>query len=607
MLNRKNVKVETLTAQQKYAAWVTYLDSIHGKSDAEQLLDEELKDMAGDESAIEARFGTELVFRSFGIEAELGTGTNRMNLYTVRRATMGLANFILSATQQDEGYDLLRRGVVIGFDSRIHSRDFALEAAKVLSNYQIQAYLFDEPVPIPNFSFSIRARETLAGLYVTSNSGDLGHCGLKMYDTSGCELADVAANDLNAFIQAQSIEKYLDDAWKKQTLAYITHITQGSDDDYEQEVINLLLSGKSLDKQTREFPIVVAPMRGVARATAERIAYKAGLQALWFNEKPHTVARQVLTKLPVKAEDEVYADLLAFAHDHSAKLVMVMNYTGTQLGVFVEHEEDYRWLSGNQVAALLLNYILETKKIKTGIPKNPVIFKDVFATELTRKIAEKFKVETEDVPVGFAYIGQKMDECAMQKNRNFLFGFEPDNRFVIGNFVRVPDATQVMLMVADMATTYHKKNLTLVDKLAEIERAYGCFVERSRVIVAGVNDAERLRQKIRSLRYEPPRQLGYEDIVRVEDFPSRQSADYREVGTREIAISPFNAVKWHSDKNSWAGVDFEDIESGLVVYYGTSSTDRERAEFNLVQIEEFVDELFAEHQNRTNLEVVAGV
>ncbi|WP_313799119.1 phospho-sugar mutase [Cytobacillus sp.] len=528
----------------------------------------ELQKLKIDEKKLEDAFYKDLEFGTGGMRGEIGAGTNRMNIYTVRKASAGLAAYI-----EEAGTEAKKRGVVIAYDSRHMSFEFAMEAAKTLATRRIQTYVFNELRPTPELSFAVRHLQAFSGIVVTASHNPPEYNGYKVYGSDGAQLppsiADIVISKVNEIENELLIDVHDEAVLKEQGL--IKMIGEEVDSKYIEKLVTIS-ENPTLSTEV-DLSIVFTPLHGTAnkpvRAAFQALNY-TNVQVVKEQELPDPEFSTVQSpnpeeksafELAIKAGKEFHADLL-IATDPDAD----------RLGIAVKDQSgEYVLLTGNQTGALLLHYLLSQKKEKQALPKNGVILKTIVTSELGRKIASSYGIETVDVLTGFKFIAEKMKEYDETGEYTFLFGYEESYGYLIGDFARDKDAVQAAILTAEAAAFYKKKGMSLYDALLAIYKQYGCYLEGLRSLtLKGKEGAELIQQTLASFRENPLEKLSNLKVTAVEDYLAgvRTASN----GEKEIIDLPkSNVIKYIFEDGTWICMRPSGTEPKVKFYFGINS------------------------------------
>nr|WP_295974053.1 phospho-sugar mutase [uncultured Bacillus sp.] len=562
--------------RKKADRWLQYelLDSI---------VKDQLNKISSNEKSLEEAFYKDLEFGTGGMRGEMGAGTNRMNLYTVRKASAGLAAYINS-----NGLEAEKRGVVIAYDSRHFSPEFAMEAAKTLATNGIQTYVFDSLRPTPELSFAVRYLQAFSGIVITASHNPPEYNGYKVYGADGGQLppeaADVIIKEVNEIENELLIVVESEEVLKEKGLIKI--IGPEVDQAYIEKLMTISENPTLADEV--DVKVVYTPLHGTGN-----IPVRNGLKALKYRYVT-VVEEQELpdpefstVKSPNPEEAAAFALAMKEGSRLGADLLIATDPDADRLGIAVKNNEgEYVVLTGNQTGAILLHYILSQKQAKGTLPRNGVMLKTIVTSELGRKIADSFNVHTIDVLTGFKFIGEKIKEFENTGEYKFLFGYEESYGYLIGDFVRDKDAVQAALMGTEVSAFYKKKGMSLYDALMEIYKQYGYFLEGLRSLtLKGKDGAELIQKTLASFRENPLKEIGGLKVKAVEDYLTSKRTDAD--GTVQAILLPrSNVLKYYLEDGSWICLRPSGTEPKVKFYFSVNSGSLDESKGKLTHIEQ---------------------
>ncbi|TKC18086.1 phospho-sugar mutase [Robertmurraya kyonggiensis] len=546
-------------------------------------LDAELKEqlLLLDEKGLEESFYKNLEFGTGGMRGEIGAGTNRMNLYTVRKASAGLAAFI-----EEKGSEAKKQGVVIAYDSRHKSPEFAMEAAKTLASKGIHTYVFDELRPTPELSFAVRFLKAYSGIVITASHNPPEYNGYKVYGPDGAQLAnedaDALVDQVNAIADELQIEVKNEEELKAAGL--ITIIGEEIDRAYQDKLVTI--SENSLGQQS-DIKVVFTPLHGTGNKPLRN-----GLNALGY-EQVHIVKEQELpdsqfstVKSPNPEEHAAFELAIQKGKEVGADLLIATDPDADRLGIAVKNSDgEYQVLTGNQTGALLLHYILSEKSKKGTLPSNGVMLKTIVTSELGKEVASSFNVETIDVLTGFKYIAEKIRQYKVSGEHQFLFGYEESYGYLIGDFARDKDAIQAALLATEACAFYKEKGMSLYDALLSVFEQYGYFLEGLRSLtLKGKEGAEKIQHTLTSFRESPLQEIAGLKVVKQEDYLKGISTTAE--GDTTIELPKSNVLKYFLEDDSWVCLRPSGTEPKIKFYFGVKGASLEDSKSKLNKIEE---------------------
>ncbi len=463
-----------------------------------------LKELSREEA--EDSFYRDLEFGTGGLRGVMGLGTNRMNIYTVRRATQGLASEIL-----DCGADFAEKGVVIAHDSRNNSREFALEAANVLCANGIKIYLFDDLRPTPELSFAVRYLNCARGIVITASHNPKEYNGYKVYGEDGGQIPPQTADKIIKYIDDTDIF----DGVKLCDEPKINIIGEEIDRAYIKAVKAQSLGTKIPD----DFKVVYTPLHGSGNIPVRRILTETGVKNVFVvPEQENSDGNFPTVKSPNPENSEAFDIAVGYAKKQNADLVFGTDPDSDRIGVVVKvNNDEYKVLNGNQTGCLLLEYILRKEKENGMLSKNGAVVKTIVTSELVRRIADDYGTETIDVLTGFKFIGEKIKEFEKSGEHSFIFGLEESFGYLKGTYARDKDAVVAAMLICEAAADYKQKGMTLYDGLIKLYEKYGFYVQKLETLtLSGIDGSEKIKEMMykfrnESMPFDVVKKLDYKD------------------------------------------------------------------------------------------------
>lgn len=558
----------------------------------EAQLDEELRahleQLEQDEKLLEDCFYKTLEFGTGGMRGEIGPGTNRMNIYTVRKASAGLARYIESF-----GEEAKKRGVVIAYDSRHKSQQFAMEAAKTLATHGIQTYVFDELRPTPELSFAVRHLRAFSGIVITASHNPPEYNGYKVYGEDGAQLpphiADVVIEHVNAIENEWELAVEEEDVLKEKGLIQI--IGAQIDEAYIQKLKTISLRPELANEV--DVKVVFTPLHGTANKLVQRGLKEFGYEHVFVvKEQEQPDPNFSTVKSPNPEEHAAFELAIQLGKQVDADVLIATDPDADRLGIAVKNDEgEYVVLTGNQTGGLLLHYILSQKKEKGMLPKNGIVFKTIVTSEFGRAIAKSFGIETMDTLTGFKFIGEKIKQYEQTGEYVFQFGYEESYGYLIGDFARDKDAIQAAVLAVEVCAFYKKQGLSLYEALMRLFEQYGYYQEGLRSLtLKGKEGAERIESLLATFRSEPPTIVANQRIVIREDYKTSERV-HMETGEREnIDLPKSNVLKYVLEDGTWFCVRPSGTEPKMKFYFGVKGQTLTEAKTKLEQLETAVME-----------------
>ena len=532
----------------------------------------ELASIAGDPKAIEYRFGAELEFGTAGMRGIIGYGTNMMNVYTVRRATQGLAEYVKSL-----GEAAMKRGVVISYDTRRKSAEFARASAEVLAANGIVAYLFDDVHPVPMLSYSVRRLGTVAGIMITASHNPKEYNGYKVYGEDGAQMSPEATDVVVGFIE--KITDYFSVKGVKES-KLIRRVPASVDKSYYRKLTKLTLSPQAVKKVGKNLKLVYTPVHGSGYVPVTTILKKMKINVTVVPEQVKKDTEFSTVEVPNPEFKETLSMGIALANKIHADVVFGTDPDSDRLGVAVKDDKgEFVALSGNQVGILLLDYILTRLKEDGKLPADGVVVKSFVTTGMAKAICDDFGVELVDVPVGFKFIGEKIKEYEADRSHTFLFGFEESCGYLRGTEgSRDKDAVVASMLCAEMVCYYTYKKQSVYGRLMDIYARYGYVLDRNVSIkYSGLNAMKEMNAVVDGCKTKKAEKFDIYNVVAVRDYSAsvRRLAD----GTEEtLDIPKTNAVYYELENGSFICVRPSGTEPKLKIYYSVRAKDEESAE-----------------------------
>ncbi|EOQ03667.1 phosphoglucomutase, partial [Bacillus cereus VD184] len=565
--------------KQEFSRWLSY-----AQLDAE--LKEQLENMKQDEKKIEDSFYKNLEFGTGGMRGELGAGTNRLNVYTVRKATKGLASFI-----EKLGEEAKKRGVVVAYDSRHKSPEFAMEVAATLGARGITTYVFESLRPTPVLSFAVRHLHTVSGIVLTASHNPPEYNGYKVYGEDGGQLPPKEADELISYVNAVEDELTVEVADVEQLKADgLLHIIgQEVDDAYAAELNNVIINKEMVQKVGKDLKIVFTPLHGTSNISVRR-----GLKEVGFTDVT-VVKEQELpdpnfstVKSPNPEEHAAFEYAIRDGEKVGADVLIATDPDADRLGVAVRnHNGEFQVLTGNQTGALMLDYLLSQKKENGTLPENGVVLKTIVTSEIGRTIAKAYGLDTVDTLTGFKFIGEKIRQYEESGQYEFQFGYEESYGYLIRPFCRDKDAVQSVLFACEVAAYYKSQGKTLYDGLLEVFEKYGFFREDLvSLTLKGKDGAEKIQEMMATFRENPPKEVAGLTVVAVEDYKASIVTSLQDGHKEEIHLPKSNVLKYQLEDGSWFCLRPSGTEPKIKFYFGVKDSSLQNSEQKLLTIKE---------------------
>ena len=556
--------------QETYQRWLR----------SEQLdpaLKAELAAIEGNEKEIEERFYQSLEFGTGGLRGVIGAGTNRMNKYTVRKATQGLARYIAK-----QGAEAKQKGVVIAYDSRHFSPEFAREAGLVLAHNGIKAYVFEELRPTPELSFAVRHLGATAGIVITASHNPPEYNGYKVYWRDGAQIATELAAAITAEIAQVENELEVEAASLDEALVdgRFSWIGAELDDAYQAKLQSLILQPK---EQNRDYKIVYTPLHGTGNKPVRRILASMGFENVSVvpeQELPDANFSTVASPNP--EEHQAFRLAIALAEKEGAELIMGTDPDADRTGVVVRDEQGkFVVLTGNQLGALMLDYILSTRSARGELPSNGVVIKTIVTSEIGAAVASRYGLETLNTLTGFKFIGEKIKQFEESGEKKFLFGYEESYGYLVGDFCRDKDAVQACMVAAEMGAYYKRQGRTLYQALMDLFGQIGFYREGLvSLTLKGVDGVQQIQEMMEKLRQHPPTHIA--------GIAVREAKDYK---PGIDGLPPANVLKYFLADDSWFAARPSGTEPKIKFYFGVKGTSLTDSETRLAGLQKAVMDL----------------
>ncbi|HBG5259794.1 TPA: phospho-sugar mutase [Clostridioides difficile] len=532
----------------------------------------ELLSIKDDEKEIQDRFYKNLEFGTGGLRGIIGAGTNRINIYTVRRATLGVLNYIMK-TQGEEGK---QKGIVIAHDSRYMSREFCIEVAKTLSAYGVKAYIFEELKPTPELSFAVRYLKCAMGIVITASHNPKEYNGYKVYDSDGGQICIDMANDIIA--EVNKIDDYstiksidFEEALSKNL---ITILDNEVDDEFIKAVKKQVLRQNIIDEYGKKLKIIYTPIHGTGNKPVRKVLNECGFENVMVVKEQELPDSNFSTvKYPNPEEKSVFNIAIEMAKNNGTDLIIGTDPDCDRVGIVVKDSSgEYVVLNGNQVGSLLVRYILESLVEENKLPKNnPTIIKTIVTSELGAKIAKAYNVDCLNTLTGFKFIGEKIKAFEESNDRSFIMGYEESYGYLIGTHARDKDGVVSSLMICEMAAYYSSKGMNLYEALIDTYNKFGYYKEDLKsVTLKGIDGIKKIKEMMLYFRSVK--------IDNVADVKVDKILDYKD-GVDDLPKS--DVLKFLLEDGSWIAIRPSGTEPKIKFYFGANSDNQEDVEFKL--------------------------
>ena len=554
--------------QSSYTQWLMSDEvSAEDKARLASLSEEEKKEA----------FYCPLQFGTAGMRGVLDVGTNRMNTFTVRRATKGLAEYIKTL-----GSEAMQRGVVISYDTRKYSSEFSIEVAKVLTKNGVNAYLFDTVHPVPMCSFAIRHLRAIAGVMITASHNPKIYNGYKVYGEDGAQMSPESTDKVVEFIdktpyfgiEEENVVLTADNIKGLDNVEVAPHITvigKSVDEAYFDTISKLSLSPEAVQKYGKDVKIVYTPIHGSGYVPVTTILSRMGITVNVVKEQALPDTEFSTVRVPNPEEADTLRLGVELADKIGSDIVIGTDPDADRMGIAVRNDEGkFVLLNGNQIGVLLANYIFLRKSEDGTMPKNGALVKTIVTTELARVLATSYGVTTFDVLTGFKFIGEKIKEWEQNGKYTYLFGFEESYGSLVGTHARDKDAVVASMMFAEMVCYFESKGTSVYDVLQDIYKKFGYYVEKAKSITfGGLDGMQKMADIMNKIRSTSFTEIASVKVLAQSDFVTRKKT-YACGKVEDIDLPKTNAFKIHLENGDWICVRPSGTEPKLKFYVATS-------------------------------------
>lgn len=565
-----------MTWKDTYQEWLN-------QDQLEPALKEQLVAMDDDQEKEDAFYGP-LSFGTAGMRGLMGPGINRMNVYTVRQATAGLAKLMTSL-----GEETMARGVAISYDSRNNSRLFAQEAARVLGAQGIKTYIYDDLRPTPELSFAVRHLHTYAGIMITASHNPKEYNGYKIYGEDGGQMPPKESDMMTGYIRQIedlfNIELADEEELKAQGLEVV--IGEEVDQAYLANVKTVTVNSDLATEFGKDMKFVYTPLCGTGRMLGERALKQAGFTNYELVEEEAAPNGDFPgLKNPNPEFPEAFVRATALGKKVDADILIATDPDADRLGCAVRQPNgEYQLLTGNQIAAVLLHYILEANKQAGTLPDNAAAVKSIVSTNFATKIAQSYGVTMVNVLTGFKWIADQIHQYETKHNHTFMFGFEESYGYLIKPFVRDKDAIQTLVLLAEVAAYYRSREMTLFDGVQELFAKYGYFKEKTiSTTYAGVQGPAKIAALMKKFREEAPQDFAGVKIEETEDF-AKDTKTLADGTVEKLGMPNSNVLRYVLADETWIAIRPSGTEPKLKFYIGTAGSSDQEANQKLADFE----------------------
>lgn len=529
----------------------------------------ELMELKKNSAWVEDAFGQDINFGTAGMRGLLEPGTNRINFYTVGRVTEGLAKLI-----EENGSAAIKRGVVIAYDSRYYSREFATHAAQILGNHCITVYLFDNLRPTPELSFAVRYLKTFAGINITASHNAKQYNGYKVYGEDGAQMSPDNADRLFAFAQKVtdifSVTCASVSTLRQKNILHM--IGEDVDQAYLKELATVNLNSRLINKNADKIKIIYTPIHGAGKVLYDRAFRQAGFKNIIPVVSQSIIDPEFPTTIKPNPEfKQCFDEGIKLANDLKADLIIATDPDADRMGACVRTSDgSFQVLTGNQIATLFINYLLVNLKAAGKLSSDYELITSIVSSALPFKIAQDYGIKTKHVLTGFKFIGEEIDRMSTQNDGHFLMGFEESYGYLFKPFTRDKDAMQGALMLAEVACYYASHNKTIFDGLQEIWNKYGFAYEvTSALEMPGLGGQEKMKLLMDKLRKDPIKEIMGQHVTKTQDFLLQTESINGQISKLE-GFTQSNVLKYFLEDNTWLALRPSGTEPVVKVYVGVN-------------------------------------
>ena len=544
--------------------------------------DEEIKD---DEKEIEDRFYKELEFGTAGLRGVIGAGTNRMNKYTVGKATQGLANYIIEQGTQD-------KGVAISYDSRRMSDEFSLQTALILNANGIKTYLFEKLRPVPELSFAVRQLGCTAGIMITASHNPPKYNGYKVYWDDGSQIVAPRDKDIIAKVRAISDFKEIKTISKEEAVnkGLFNVVGTEMDDKYINTLKSLVLNPEIVREEGKKLKIVYTPLHGTGNTVTSRLLKELGFENVYVvpeQEKPDGNFPTV--DYPNPEDKKAFKLALELAKKVDADVVLANDPDADRLGIYAKDTKtgEYMTYTGNMSALLIAEYRISQMKEKGLLPADGMFITTIVSSELAKAIAKNYGLECIEVLTGFKNIGAVIKKAEEKKDKTYVFGFEESYGCLIGDYARDKDGISAVMSLCEAAAYYKSKGMTLWDQMMKIYEKYGFYKEdQVSIVLEGADGAEKIKSMMTNMRNNLPEKIGKYKVIEFKDVELDEIKNLLTGEQRKTGLPKSNVLYYELENNAWCCVRPSGTEPKIKLYMGVKADSMESAEKDLEELKD---------------------
>ena len=545
----------------------------------------ELLEIKGNDEEIKDRFYKELEFGTAGLRGVIGMGTNRMNKYTVGKATQGLANYIIEQGTQD-------KGVAISYDSRRMSDEFSLQTALILNANGIKTYLFEKLRPVPELSFAVRQLGCTAGIMITASHNPPKYNGYKVYWDDGSQIVAPRDKDIIAKVRAISDFKEIKTMSKEEAIKKGLFNVVGTemDDKYINTLKNLVLNPEIVKEEGKKLKIVYTPLHGTGNTVTSRLLKELGFENVYVvpeQEKPDGNFPTV--DYPNPEDKKAFKLALELAKKVDADVVLANDPDADRLGIYAKDTKtgEYMTYTGNMSALLIAEYRISQMKEKGLLPADGMFITTIVSSELAKAIAKNYGLECIEVLTGFKNIGAVIKKAEENKDKTYVFGFEESYGCLIGDYARDKDGISAVMSLCEAAAYYKSKGMTLWDQMMKIYEKYGFYKEEQvSIVLEGADGAEKIKSMMTNMRNNLPEKIGKYKVIEFKDVELDEIKNLVTGEQRKTGLPKSNVLYYELENNAWCCVRPSGTEPKIKLYMGVKADSMESAEKDLEELKD---------------------
>ena len=545
----------------------------------------ELLEIKGNDEEIKDRFYKELEFGTAGLRGVIGMGTNRMNKYTVGKATQGLANYIIEQGTQD-------KGVAISYDSRRMSDEFSLQTALILNANGIKTYLFEKLRPVPELSFAVRQLGCTAGIMITASHNPPKYNGYKVYWDDGSQIVAPRDKDIIAKVRAISDFKEIKTISKEEAVnkGLFNVVGTEMDDKYINTLKSLVLNPEIVREEGKKLKIVYTPLHGTGNTVTSRLLKELGFENVYVvpeQEKPDGNFPTV--DYPNPEDKKAFKLALELAKKVDADVVLANDPDADRLGIYAKDTKtgEYMTYTGNMSALLIAEYRISQMKEKGLLPADGMFITTIVSSELAKAIAKNYGLECIEVLTGFKNIGAVIKKAEEKKDKTYVFGFEESYGCLIGDYARDKDGISAVMSLCEAAAYYKLKGMTLWDQMMKIYEKYGFYKEdQVSIVLEGADGAEKIKSMMTNMRNNLPEKIGKYKVIEFKDVELDEIKNLLTGEQRKTGLPKSNVLYYELENNAWCCVRPSGTEPKIKLYMGVKADSMESAEKDLEDLKD---------------------